>query len=129
MLGGRVAEELVYDDVTTGAEEDLRQATELARNMVARWGMSDSVGLVSMPDPETVGAWPLGGGPAPDTLAAVDREVRRMLDEAHAAVHELLGEHRTELDRLAHALLERESLDEPDAYAAAGLPRAAASVG
>jgi cell division protease FtsH len=121
-LGGRVAEELVYGDVTTGAEEDIRQITDLARNMVARWGMSDAIGPIAVSAPDAAAApWPAGAEVSPETMHLVDLEVRRIADEAHGAVTELLTQHRDALDRLAHALLERETLDEHDARAAAGI--------
>jgi cell division protease FtsH len=122
-LGGRVAEEIVYGDITTGAEEDIRQITELARNMVVRWGMSDAIGPIAVTAPNGPAApWP-SAETSPETLHIVDREVRRIVDQAHQAVTALLTEHRVELDRLAHALLERETLDEHEAKAAAGISR------
>jgi cell division protease FtsH len=118
-LGGRVAEEIVYGDVTTGAEQDIQQITELARNMVARWGMSKAIGPITVAAPDDRPTWPPSGETAPDTLRLVDREVRGIVDTAHHTVTELLTDHRDALDRLAHALLERETLDEQDAHAAA----------
>jgi cell division protease FtsH len=127
-LGGRVAEELVYGDITTGAEEDIRQLTEVARGMVARWGMSDAVGPIAVGAAEgTTPQWPSGTEVSPETLHLVDAEVRRIVDEAHTAVTTLLTDHRDTLDRLAHALLERETLDEHEAQAAAGIPAAPAA--
>jgi cell division protease FtsH len=124
-LGGRVAEELVYGDITTGAEDDIRQITELARNMVVRWGMSDAIGPIAVTAPNGPAApWP-GAETSPETLHLVDREIRRIVDQAHQAVTELLTEHRDALDRLASALLEHETLDEHDARAAAGIARRA----
>jgi cell division protease FtsH len=120
-LGGRVAEELVFGDITTGAEEDIRQLTELARNMVTRWGMSDAVGPIAVTTPEGPAAWPAPAEAAPETLELVDTEIRRIVDDAHHAVTTLLAEHREALDRLARALLEHETLDEAQAHAAAGL--------
>jgi cell division protease FtsH len=126
-LGGRVAEELVYGDITTGAEEDIRQVTELARNMVARWGMSDAIGPIAISAPEGPAApWPGGAETSPETMQLVDREIRRIVDDAHEAVTELLSAHRDALDRLAHALLEHETLDEHAARTAAGLTAPAA---
>jgi cell division protease FtsH len=120
-LGGRVAEELVFGDITTGAEEDIRQLTELARNMVTRWGMSDAVGPIAVTTPEGPPTWPAPAEAAPETLELVDTEIRRIVDDAHHAVTALLAEHREALDRLARALLEHETLDEAQARAAAGL--------
>jgi cell division protease FtsH len=125
LLGGRAAEELVFGDVTTGAESDLEQATRIARQMVGRWGMSERVGLVSvLPGPQDEPLL-LGGSDAPAgrTRDLVDDEVRRITGECHDRALALLRENRPRLDRLAAALLERETLDEDDAYRTAGIPR------
>ncbi|WNV75250.1 ATP-dependent zinc metalloprotease FtsH [Geodermatophilus sp. DSM 44513] len=124
-LGGRAAEELVYGDITTGAENDLDQATKIARQMVGRWGMSEAVGPVSvLPDPRTEQPMALdGNGPAPATRELVDAEVRRILDECYVQAHDTLVEHRDRLERLASALLTAETLDADQAYEAAGLPK------
>jgi cell division protease FtsH len=122
-LGGRVAEELVCGTMTTGAESDIRQLTEIAREMVGRWGMSDRIGPVAvLPDD---GAGPLGSGAgaqSEDTQQTIDQEVRRLVDDAHAEVTRMLTEHRGQLLSLAQALLEAETLDAAEAYAAAGVP-------
>ena len=121
-LGGRAAEELVFDEPTTGAESDFQQVTEIARRMVGRWGMSPAIGKLTVLPPED--GRPFGGLPevSPHTLQLIDEEARRIVDEADAEVHELLEANRDKLDSLAHALLEHETLDEEDAYAAAGVP-------
>ena len=122
-LGGRAAEELVYGDVTTGAESDLEQATGIARQMVGRWGMSDAIGPVSvLPDPRTEGhpAFDVAG-PAPATRELVDAEVRRVLEECYREAYETLRRHRDALDRLTRALLQAETLDEEQARRAAGV--------
>ncbi|MGZ4282992.1 MAG: ATP-dependent zinc metalloprotease FtsH [Solirubrobacteraceae bacterium] len=125
LLGGRAAEELVYGAVTTGAESDLDQATALARHMVGRWGMSDKVGLVTVLPPDGSDPFGMGeGAPSERTRQLVDAEIRRISDECHARAVKTLAEHREQLDALARALLEHETLDEPDAYAAAGIPHA-----
>ncbi|MDP9429843.1 MAG: ATP-dependent zinc metalloprotease FtsH [Actinomycetota bacterium] len=123
-LGGRAAEELVYGDLTTGAENDLEQATNLARQMVGRWGMSEAIGPVSvLPDPRTEQPVALdGNGPAPATRELVDAEVRRILEECYGQARNTLTEHRDHLERLARALLTAETLDADQAYEAAGLP-------
>ena len=125
-LGGRAAEEIVYGDVTTGAESDLEQATRLARQMVGRWGMSAAVGPVSvLPAPGQ--EQPFGGdGVAPATKELVDEEVRRLIDGCYGDAVATLRANRARLDRLAHALLAAETLDEDAAYAAAGVARATA---
>ena len=122
-LGGRAAEEVVYPDVTTGAESDLDQVSSIARQMVGRWGMSGAVGPVTVLPPPGQES-PLGlDGVAPATRELVDREIRRIVDECHQEAVATLVAHRDQLDRLAHALFEKESLDEDEAYAAAGVPR------
>jgi cell division protease FtsH len=122
-LGGRAAEEVVYGDVTTGAESDLDQATRLARQMVGRWGMSAAVGPLSVLPPPGQ-EQPFGGdGVAEATKELVDEEVRRLIDDCHRTAVETLRNNRERLDRLAHTLLERETLDEDEAYAAAGVTR------
>jgi cell division protease FtsH len=122
-LGGRAAEEVVFGEISTGAESDIEQLTNLARQMVGRWGMSEAVGPITILPRD--GTSPFGGNPdvSPETQQLVDEEVRRIVAEAHAEVTVLLRDNREKLDSLAHALLEHETLDEEDAYAAAGVPR------
>ncbi|MWK33198.1 ATP-dependent zinc metalloprotease FtsH [Actinomadura sp. J1-007] len=122
-LGGMAAEELVFGVVTTGAESDLEQVTEIARNMVGRWGMSDRIGRLSVLPAE--GADPMGRYAAQGTLDAVDEETRRIVDGCYAEALRTLTENRGKLEALAGALLERETLDEREAYAAAGVSRGA----
>ena len=126
-LGGRAAEEIVFGEPSTGAESDIQQLTEIARQMVGRWGMSEEVGPVAVIPRD--GAGPLLPGSAEvsaSTQQLVDEEVRRIVDESHRRVVALLQQNRSRLDSLATALLEHETLDEEDAYAAAGVPRTAA---
>jgi cell division protease FtsH len=128
-LGGRVAEEVVYGKITTGAESDIQQLTQIARQMVGRWGMSDKVGPVAVLPSEGQGMLLPGvSETSPQTQFVVDEEVRRIVDDAHADVTKLLSEHREQLDGLAHALLKAETLDAPAAYAAAGVPLRTADV-
>jgi cell division protease FtsH len=124
-LGGRAAEEIVYGNVTTGAESDLEQVTQIARSMVGRWGMSEKVGLVSvLPGPgEEVNPFAPDGVVSPATRELVDAEVRRIVDECYGRAEKLLRENREKLDALAGSLLERETLDEADAYRVAGFDR------
>jgi cell division protease FtsH len=122
-LGGRAAEEVVFGEISTGAESDIQQLTEIARQMVGRWGMSKTIGPVAVIPRD--GSGPLLPGAAdvsPETQRLVDEEVRRVVDEAHRDVIALLRDNREKLDSLAQALLEHETLDEDDAYAAAGVP-------
>jgi cell division protease FtsH len=122
-LGGRVAEEVVYGKITTGAESDIQQLTQIARQMVGRWGMSEKLGPISVLPSEASGQFfPGVSETSPQTQWLIDEEVRRLVDEAHADVTQLLIEHRAQLDGLSDALLEAETLDAIEAYAAAGVP-------
>ena len=121
-LGGRAAEEVVFGEPSTGAESDLQQLTQIARHMVGRWGMSDRIGRVSVLPAD--GAGPLLPGVSevsPHTHQLVDDEVHRIVEAAYADVVSLLRDNRWRLDAVAAALLKYETLDEADAYAAAGL--------
>jgi cell division protease FtsH len=118
-LGGRAAEEVVFGDQTTGAEGDIAQVTALARHMVGRWGMSERVGMVAVLPSD--GANPWGELASPRTLELLDEEVRRVVETAYDDVTSLLVAERSRLDALAEALLERETLDQIDAYRIAGL--------
>jgi len=121
-LGGRAAEKIVFGDVTTGAESDIQNLTQIARSMVGRWGMSDAIGAVAVTDGRQDGALLPGVIPASvPTQELVDDEVRRIVDGAERDVVELLGRERERLDALAAALLERETLDQPEAYEVAGV--------
>jgi cell division protease FtsH len=121
-LGGRAAETVVFGDITTGAESDIQNLTQIARGMVGRWGMSDAVGAVAVADGRQDGALLPGAAPASSsTQELVDAEVRRIVDEAEEEVIELLKRERARLDALAEALLERETLDQPEAYEVAGV--------
>jgi len=121
-LGGRVAEEIVYADVTTGAESDIAQLTRIARHMVGQWGMSDKFGPIALLPTDDAQRFPGSSDISPQTQALVDEEVQRLVDDAHDAVTTLLTEHRAQLDGLASALLAAETLDAPAAYAAAMVP-------
>jgi cell division protease FtsH len=127
-LGGRAAEQLIYGDMTTGAESDLEQATRIARQMAGRWGMSERIGPVSvLPGPNDEPTLFPGAGDASErTRELVDEEVRRILEECERAALAQLEAHRDQLEALARALLEHETLDEIDAYRIAGIARAPA---
>jgi cell division protease FtsH len=118
-LGGRAAEEIVFGDQTTGAENDIAQVTALVRQMVGRWGMSSTIGMVAVLPRD--GANPWGDLTSPRTLELLDEEVRRTVEASYEDVVGLLTAERSRLDRLADALLERETLDQIDAYRIAGL--------
>ncbi|HET9123457.1 MAG TPA: ATP-dependent zinc metalloprotease FtsH [Solirubrobacteraceae bacterium] len=122
LLGGRAAEQLVFGEVTTGAESDLEQATALARQMVGRWGMSRAVGLVTALPADPEGGLFSGPTLSERTLRLIDSEVSRLIEECYREALRILEAHRPQLDRLASTLLQRETLDEADAYAAAGVP-------
>jgi cell division protease FtsH len=125
-LGGRAAEEVVFGETSTGAESDIQQLTAIARQMVGRWGMSSAIGPVAVIPRDGVGPFLPGAAEvSPDTQKLIDGEVRRIVDESHQEVVALLKQNRSKLDSLAAALLEHETLDEEDAYAAAGVTRAA----
>ncbi|MGX7678624.1 ATP-dependent zinc metalloprotease FtsH [Jatrophihabitans sp. DSM 45814] len=127
-LGGRAAEQVVFGETSTGAESDIQQLTDIARQMVGRWGMSSAIGPVAvLPRDGTGPLLPGAGEVSPDTQKLLDGEVRRIVDESHQQVVALLGHNRAKLDALATALLEHETLDEEAAYAAAGVPRCEAA--
>ena len=118
LMGGRAAEEVVYDEITTGAQSDLKEATRLARMMVCDWGMSDTLG------PQTFGSREelvfLGRDISKsqdfseETARKIDEEVSRIVREAHESAVNLLRTHREKLDMVANLLLERETLDGRD---------------
>jgi cell division protease FtsH len=116
-LGGRVAEEQEIGEITTGAENDLKQVTELAREMVTRWGMSERLGAVFLGGEQEVFLGREVGlreqqSYSEQTAALIDDEIQKLISERYAYVQHLFSQHREELARIAQALLERESLDE-----------------
>jgi cell division protease FtsH len=125
-LGGKAAEQEVFDVVSTGAEADLETVTRIARAMVGRWGMSERIGSVAVlpadGDPRLAGI-------SDAMLGAVDEEVRRIVDECYAEARRLLRTNRNRLDAIVTQLLIHETLDEPDVYAAAGIERSPVSAG
>lgn len=115
-MGGRVAEEIVFRDPSTGPANDIQQATKTARAMVTDYGMSDRIGMVKLGDADTE-AFGHGSGEGPrafsdETAAIIDEEVRRLLDNAMREAWHILSENRAVLDTLASRLLEEETLDE-----------------
>jgi cell division protease FtsH len=118
-LGGRAAEEIVFGEQTTGAEGDIEQVTRIVRQMVGRWGMSATLGMVAVLPRDDGNPW--GEPTSPGTLELVDEEVRRTIETAYDEVVALLAAERPRLDALADALLEHETLDQIDAYRIAGL--------
>ena len=119
VLGGRAAEEIVFGDQTTGAEGDIDQATRVVRQMVGRWGMNSTIGMVAVLPRDGTNPW--SEPTSPRTLEIVDEEVRRTIEAAYEDVVALLVAERSRLDALAAALLEQETLDQIDAYRIAGL--------
>ncbi|MBY4725138.1 MULTISPECIES: ATP-dependent zinc metalloprotease FtsH [Burkholderia] len=116
LLGGRVAEELVFGDVSTGAQNDLERATAMARHMVMQYGMSEKIGLATFDDGDArqgiPGAWHAGDGRCSEhTARMIDDEVRTLLADAHARVATTLGERRDALERIARRLLQCEVLE------------------
>ena len=113
-LGGRVAEELIFDDITTGASQDIKQATAMARAMVTRYGMSEELGLINYDDDgdevfigrDLAHSKPYGE----NTASLIDREVKRIVDECHKKAQDLIGEHIDVLHASANLLLEKEKI-------------------
>ena len=122
-LGGRAAEDVVFGTITTGAENDLVQVSRIARSMVGKWGMSEAIGPVAVIDdnrdpfvrPEV----------SEKTHELIDTEVRRIVDDCYESAVETLKNHRAQLDVLAQTLLDKETLDEVEAYEVAGIERTA----
>jgi cell division protease FtsH len=114
LLGGRVAEELVFNEISTGAQNDLQRASDIARAMVTEYGMSDSMGLVSYeksrPPMFLPESFSTGKNYSEAKAAQIDDEVARFVDEAHQRVRKILSERRTVLDALAHLLSQQESV-------------------
>jgi cell division protease FtsH len=122
-LGGRAAEKLVYDQVTTGAESDLHQVTQIARQMVVHWGMSPLVGPLNLSDEADNQALMLPQRSYSEATAEViDSEVKRIVEECFDEARRLLGENRDKLEDLTQALLREESLDEEEILKVTGLP-------
>lgn len=133
LLGGWVSEELVFGDVSTGAQNDLERATAMAWHMVARYGMSQHIGLANCADHDGM-ARALAGADGPrcgeHTAQRIDDEVRRLLNEAHERVARTLAERREALDRIATRLLEREVIEHDELVALiAGEPASGGSAG
>jgi cell division protease FtsH len=134
LLGGRAAEELVLGEVSTGAENDLEMATNLARSVVGRFGMGESVRLLHcapLPGP----GWSPGMATFPGrdcsdhTASLLDEEAEQVLDQLYEDAKQILGRHKDALERVAEALIERESLDEKQFHALLGKPPAASADG
>lgn len=111
-LAGRATEELIFGDVTTGAQNDFQQATDIARRMVTRWGMSEALGKISLSSSSDsyLGEYEGPRSYSEETARMVDLEVKAIIDEQYRRVRALLDEHRSELERIVTVLLERETL-------------------
>ncbi|MEX0650822.1 MAG: AAA family ATPase, partial [Actinomycetota bacterium] len=118
-MGGQVAEEIVYGEISTGAQNDLEKATQIARAMVTQYGMSDELGPLSLgqDDPNAFFSGPKISGA---TAEKIDKEVSRLLSEAHDQAERILIEHRDMLDRLAALLIVTETIDGEDLEAYTG---------
>ena len=129
LLGGRVAEELVFGDISTGAQDDLQRATDIARQMVTRYGMSETLGLAAFEEvrPQFL---PIAVEQkreySDETSRMVDEEIRKLLTESHARVQETLTAKRVILDELAALLSEREVVDRTALERITGAERVAA---
>jgi cell division protease FtsH len=126
MLGGRGAEKLQFDEYTAGAEDDLRRATDIARRMVAHWGMSDKIGPAAF---RQVEEHPFLGKEiheqrqfSEETARLIDAEIQRILGEAQQQANQTLLAHRDKLDKLAQGLLHDEILDRDEMTALIGPP-------
>jgi cell division protease FtsH len=121
LLGGRVAEEMVFNDVSTGAQNDLQRATEIVRTMVTQFGMSDKLGLVSLEGPRTPLFLPVSVQSAKDysddTARLIDAEVKQILTDTHHKVKEIMATHRAALEELAQLLLKKEVVERPELQA------------
>jgi cell division protease FtsH len=121
LLGGRVAEEIIFGDISTGAQNDLQKATEIARSMVTQFGMSEKLGLVALEGPRTPTFLPVPTAGekeySDDTARMIDEEIKKVLNDAHVKVREILGAHRQPLEELAKLLLEKEVVERPELLA------------
>ena len=121
LLGGRVAEELIVGDITTGAANDIERATKVARQMVTEYGMSDEIGPLTLGQKQHEVFLGRDFNSQPDysehVAFEIDSEVRRLIDDAHDEALEVLQEHRAKLDELAGRLIERETIEREEVEA------------
>ena len=112
-FGGRIAEEIFCDDISSGAQGDIKQATEMARTMVLQWGMSDQLGLVNLSGKSDYSEYNFGQGSelSEETARLVDREIKRFIDDAYNKAKELILAHKDDVENIAQALLKYETLD------------------
>ncbi len=118
LMGGRVAEEIFVHDVSSGAQQDIEQATQLARKMVCKWGMSDKLGAVTYDDRSDGGGGYFGEyhekAYSEETAKEIDTEVRRLLDQAYESARKIISEYREQVELMTQMLIEFETLDSED---------------
>jgi cell division protease FtsH len=131
LLGGRTAEEIALGEISTGAQNDLQRATDIARAMVTEWGMSDALGAINYDGHKRnkfldISIGPERGAYAEDTARLIDTEVKRIMTDAHATARRILTEHRNDLETVTRRLLELEVMEGDDLRALLGISPAAA---
>lgn len=118
LMGGRCAEEIFVNDISSGAQQDIERATQLARSMVCEWGMSDKIGIVTYEERSDSGMYGMGGHHekkySEETAREIDAEVRRLLDEAHERAITIIREKKTQIELMTNMLMEFETLDAED---------------
>ena len=121
LLGGRVAEEMIFGDISTGAQNDLQKATEIARTMVTQFGMSECLGLVALEGSRTPMFLPVPSQGqreySEETARMIDEEIKTVLSDAHGKVRICLASHKQALEELAKLLLEKEVIERPQLQA------------
>jgi cell division protease FtsH len=127
LLGGRTAEEIALGEISTGAQNDLMRASDIARSMVTEWGMSDVLGAINYDATKRskfldVPIGPERGPWGEDTAKVIDAEVKRIMTEAHGTARQILTEHREQLEGVARRLLEQESMEGEQLRALLGVP-------
>ena len=121
--GGRIAEEMKTGDISTGAAQDIRQATAIARDMICTYGMSEHYGFQAFVEPSQFSAEPLPPPFSQKTAEGIDAEVKKLVEDAYAQAEKLLRKNRDKLELLATALLEKESMDGRDIETLLGLEK------
>jgi cell division protease FtsH len=127
LLGGRTAEEIALGEISTGAQNDLQRATDIARAMVTEWGMSDTLGAINYDGHKRskfldIPIGPERGAYAEDTARLIDAEVKRIMSDAHAEARRILSSHRDQLETVTRRLLEQEVMEGDDLRALLNLP-------
>jgi cell division protease FtsH len=130
LLGGRVAEEIIFREISTGAHNDLQRATDIATSMVKEFGMSEKLGYVTFEKEKKPLFLPSSLFPtreySEDTAKQIDEEVKKIVDETYLRVKEILTEKKDKMEELAHLLLEKEVVEEVDLKKILGLPSSSA---